>query len=188
DLVPMLGSRITTVTEIPPQMRFDPALLKAMLSGGDPMHLRGLYESGERANFTCTLWTSGNDYYGPPPNDDAAYEREAVLPFKHQVPKEERDDNVERQTIDPSITGEAFLAVAVRGFSRLYGELHGRLTPPKVVTEATLETRDAVDRWTTVLEEIAEFTGNRDDAVAKKDLWEHAKLAKEGELGDRQRC
>jgi hypothetical protein len=183
----MLGSRVTVVSEIPPQTRFDGALIKALLGGGDPMHIRGLFSKGGQVQFTTVLWKSGNEDYGPPPNDDAAYERELTLACTHQVPRGERDDIAQERIVSSPSVRSALLACAVRGFARVYGEQGGRLTPPEEVRKATEVTRNALDRWNSFLEEAVEFTGDKSDAILKSSLWERAKFAKEVELGDRQR-
>ena len=189
DLSGVADKRLIGITEVRKDMRFDEELIKTMLSGGDMTKVRDLYERGGGRSVTwgCTLWLSGNHPYGPDSGDDAVWGRLHVIRCEHQVPEEDRNDDIMERTEDPEVTGDAMLAWRVKGFERLYREKRGRLTAPDAVTRATRETRDQTDPWTNALEALVEITGDKDDGVKKSELWFWAKSFREGELTDRMR-
>src|SRR5678815_4462315 len=177
DLVAVRGARILTIPEVGGGALWDTALFKTMLSGGDLYNVRGAYDRrGQSFGFTCTLWTSGNKEYGVESGDDAAYQRVHVIRFDHPMPEAEQDDRAEDRIVDPETTGEAFLAMALRGFTRLYGEQKGRLIPPQSVKDATAASRNALDPWTEVLEALFVFTGDENDGILKSEAYEFARM------------
>jgi phage/plasmid-associated DNA primase len=189
DLWRVRKKRLVTISEVPPDARFDEALVKALLGGGDKVNIRSLFDKdgGRDIEWALTLWLSGNKPYGVTSGDEAAQERMLPLKCDHQVPKDERDQQKQLETIDPAVTGSAVLAWAVEGFKRLYGEKQGRLIPPEIVLATRVEIQDALDKWTPVVEELFEFTGNTDDGVLKSEAWTTARdyytAVLEGRLG-----
>ena len=179
DLWSVRKKRLVTVAEIPPSVQYDVALFKTLLSGGDKQLIRTLYDrtGGKSIAFAFALWTSGNEPYGPPSGEEAAYERLHVLWCNHQVPKTSRDVNKQQETLDMSVTGEAALAWMVEGFVRLWREHRGNLIPPEFVERATREVQDKLDPWASVLTEEGwiEITGDQNDGVLMSELWEWAK-------------
>lgn len=177
DLVRMAKKRIVTVAEVPPNVKFDVALFKSLFSGGDAMLLRTLYDrsGGNDIAFGFTMWMSGNQAYGLDASDEAAYERIAVVKCEHQIAENDRDDAAESATLDPELTGSAFLAWALEGFKRLYRDKRGNLLTPDVVREATKELRDQLDPWTTVIAQLFEFTGDPNDGILRTEAWTWAR-------------
>lgn len=176
DLLGLRGARLLTVAEVDGGTVWDTTLFKTMLSGGDAFSIRGAYEKrGQTFSFTVSLWTSGNDAYGADTSDDAAYERVHVIKFEHPMPEGNRDDAREDEIVDPDRTGAAFLAAALRGFTRLYGEKGGRLVPPDTIRQATQELREELDPFGPIFEELAIATGDLNDGVLKSELSTAAK-------------
>lgn len=171
DLLSVRGARLLTIAEVDAGTVWDTTLFKTMLSGGDQYYVRGVHDRrGQTFSFTVSMWTSGNDAYGADARDDAAYERVHVIKFEHPLPREIRDDAEEDHMINPERTGDAFLAMALRGYSRLYGQKGGRLVPPDSVLEATKGMRDELDPIKHGLDQLVEVTGDPHDGVKVSDL------------------
>lgn len=191
DLLGLLGKRIVTIAEIPPGARFDQTLFKTILSGGDRILVRGAHARyGREVEFTFTLWTSGNEIYGPPAKDTASWVgRLAVLKCDHAQPDDldGAGDLIQLDTENPDLTGAAFLALAVRGFRRVYGAGQGKLNPPQVVRAATSDAREQLDPWTEVIDEMVEISPNNSGGIAKSALWACAKEAWVSLIGPKPR-
>src|SRR5262249_30253060 len=88
--------------------------------------------------------------------DDALWERVHKIPFVVQIPKEERD-----KELDTKLQGElpGILAWAVRGC--LAWQKHNDLREPQPVTEATQELREEMDDIGTFLRECC-ILGDKD--------------------------
>lgn len=181
DLWRVRNKRLVTVAEVPPDVRYDVALFKTLLSGGDAKHIRTLFDrsGGADIQFKFALWTSGNKPYGPPSSEAAAYERLHVLRCEQQVPREQRRQQKQLLTINPAITGDAALAWAVRGFTRLYREKHGILVPPEKVRRSTDEMQNTLDPWNDAIERLFEVTNDPNDGVLKTEAWLFAKAERE---------
>ena len=188
DLMDLRVARFLTISEVGGGNVWDGELYKTMLSGGDSWKGRGAYERRTQTfKFTLTMWTSGNKPYGASADDDAAYERTHVIKFEHPMPKEQRSDQREAEIVDPTRTGDAFLACWLRGFARLYGEKGGRLTPPDSVVRETARVRGALNPYTEMLvgDEggMVEFTKSANDGVVAEELWTYAREQREIDLG-----
>lgn len=175
DLWRVRDKRLVTIAEIPPDTHYDTALFKSLLSGGDAQNIRTFYDrtGGRDVTFAFSLWTSGNQPYGPPAGEEAAYERLHVLRCEQQVPRERRDQRKQLLTVDPAVTGDAALAWALRGFTRLYGEKHGLLVPPERVRQSTQGLQDSLDPYAELLDETETLTvtGSDDDGVVVSEVW-----------------
>lgn len=190
DLLGLVGKRIVTIAEIPPGAHFDVALFKTLLSGGDRMLVRAAHaRQGREVEFAFTLWTSGNEVYGPSAKDTAAFGRLAVLKCDHTQPEDANGtgDLLQLQTENPEITGPAFLALAVRGFRRVYGENSGKLNPPMIVRNATSDVREKLDPWSEVIDEMVQISPALSGGIAKSALWACAKEAWEQLIGPKAR-
>lgn len=178
DLWNVRNKRLVTVAEIPPDAVYDVALFKSLLSGGDKQRVRNLYDrtGGASVAFSFALWTSGNAPYGPPGEESAAYERLHVLWCLHSLDRTQRDERKQQRTLDLAVTGESVLLWMTQGFSRLYGELGGRLIPPDFVVEATNEIQNDKDPWSGFFDTgVVAVTGNDNDGVLKAELWAEAR-------------
>jgi putative DNA primase/helicase len=173
DLLRVKDARIVTVPEVDPDTKFDVALFKIIHSGGDATHLRNFFDKGGGGNFTfhCSIWMSGNKEYGMPADESAAYDRIEVLDCDHQVPETAREEHEERATTDPAIVGDAVLAMAIRGFERLYGSQRGILHPPASAVQAKKEVRNSRDPFSTAIDKLFVVTNDPTDGIKKSEAW-----------------
>lgn len=173
DLLRIKDARIVTVTEVDPDTKFDTALFKTIHSGIDTYQLRNFFDKGGGHDemFHCSIWMSGNKEYGLPADESAGYDRIEVLDCNHQVPESERTESEERDTTDPIIVGDAVLALAIRGFERLYGEYKGVLHPPASAVQAKQELRESRDQFSRVIARAFLITNNPNDGVKKAEAW-----------------
>jgi phage/plasmid-associated DNA primase len=178
DLWRVRTSRLVTVSEVAADANWDVALLKAFL-GVDKFPVRDLHAGGEDIQWGLTLWMSGNKDYGPPPDEDAAYDRLEVLDCTHVVPEGTRDAREEWDTTHDQGVLDAAFAWAVRGFTRLYGEKHGALRAPPSSQKRKTQLRRKLDEWTDTLDTMFEFTGEKEDGVLKSEAWEWARHLRE---------
>jgi D5 N terminal like/Bifunctional DNA primase/polymerase, N-terminal len=173
DLWRVRKKRLVTAADMPADIRFDVALFKILLGGGDARALRTLWDKsgGKDVVFTFSLWMSGNKPYGPPPDEEAAYDRLDVLACDHVVPEAARDA-VEEQalTVEQGVLDAAF-AFAVKAFHRLYGRQRGVLSRPASSQKAKEKLVDDLDEWTDVIALLFEFTGSPEDGVLKSGAW-----------------
>jgi putative DNA primase/helicase len=182
DLWRVRNKRLVTVAEVPPDVHYDVALFKTLLSGGDAKHVRDLYGRGTDVRFRFALWTSGNKPYGPPSSEAAAYERLHIYRCDQQMPADKRLEQRELDTINPRITGDAILAWMVRGFIRLYTEFNGEIIPPEKVRRSTAEIQDVLDPWTEITERLFVVTNDPADGVLKSEAWLFAKTEREKDV------
>jgi phage/plasmid-associated DNA primase len=178
DLWRVHNKRLITVAEVPPGARIDPILFKLIHGGGDKLTMRDLYQSSQEVQFVGSVWMSGNEPYGPPPKDTAAFDRMGVLECDHVHPESSRVAADELATTDPSVTGDAVLMWAIEGFKRVYGQQGGVPYEPESSLKAKSRLVDALDPWSLVLNELFEFTGTPDadtDGVLKAAAWDWAK-------------
>ena len=89
-----------------------------------------------------TLWIATNHRPKIPDDDDALWERIVELPFRAQIPSEERDPAVRAELRDPKASGAAVLAWAVNGCLAYQAE---GLTAPQIVEHATQEYREEMN-------------------------------------------
>lgn len=179
DLWAVRKARLVAISEIPREARFDTALLKAMHGGGDKTRLRDLHRGGAEIKWVLSIWMSGNEPYGPPPNEDAAFERLEVLPCEHVYPGNKRKASQETQMVDPEIVGDAVLALMVEGFTRLYGAKGGVLAGPESTRIAKTKLRNDLDPYSEAIERLFEFTGDPDDGVPKTEAWAYVRSERE---------
>jgi phage/plasmid-associated DNA primase len=180
DLWRVKHKRLVTVSEVAPDVRMDVALFKAV-TGKDAMGVRTFYDAagGEDVKFTFALWMSGNKPYGPPPDEQAAFDRLRVLLCEHVVPGATRNSQEEADLQDPEIVGEAVLAWMAEGFQRLWGTHHGEIPEPESSRQAKANLREDLDKFSALLSGMVIVTNDPADGIPRAALWEHAKLLME---------
>ncbi|MCH8083369.1 MAG: hypothetical protein IH885_03955 [Myxococcales bacterium] len=141
ELVQLQGKRMVSIYETSRMLELDAALLKT-IAGSDPVTARDLYARPVTFVPQFTLWIASNYRPGLPAADDAVWERLREIPFRVQIPEEQRDRTVRATLNDPSQAGAAILAWAVEGL-RQYHE--SGLTTPDEVTRATSSYRAEMD-------------------------------------------
>ena len=111
DLARLAGARMVTAVEVNWSRQIDEARVK-MLTGGDPITARHLYQGFFTFQPTCKLWFVANDLPGVRGTAEAFWRRVHVIPFEVIIPKDERDEGLIEKL---KAEAPGILAWAVRG-------------------------------------------------------------------------
>jgi putative DNA primase/helicase len=146
DVARLAGARLVISIEVDDGKTLAEGLLK-LLTGGDTVAARFLYQETFEFQPTFKLWLAANDRPRVNANDAAMWRRILQLPFVHVIPEDERDDRVKLALrSDPSVQS-AILSWAVEGC--LEWQKVG-LAVPKCVrdyTEAYRAENDLLREW-----------------------------------------
>ncbi|HEX2988973.1 MAG TPA: phage/plasmid primase, P4 family [Chloroflexota bacterium] len=149
DIARLGGSRFVASVEVDEGKRLAEGLIK-MLTGGDTVSARFLYQETFEFRPRFKLWLMANDPPKVRDNDDALWRRILRVPFVHSVPKDRRDPAVKATLRDPKTAGPAVLAWAVRGCLEWQ---KGGLKVPQVVEHSTETYRQEMDPLRLFLDE-----------------------------------
>jgi len=141
EIVRLRGARAVFVYETSRRLKLSASLLKSV-AGSDPITVRDLYAKPITFLPQFTLLIATNHRPKIPDDDDALWERIVELPFRAQIPSEERDPAVRAELRDPKASGAAVLAWAVNGCLAYQAE---GLTAPQIVEHATQEYREEMN-------------------------------------------
>jgi putative DNA primase/helicase len=141
DIAELAGCRFVVSIEVDEGKKLAEGLVK-MLTGGDTVRARFLYQEAFEFPPQFKLWLAANHAPRVKDDDTALWRRILRIPFDHVVPKERRDPAVKAQLRDPAISGPAILAWAVEGCFRWQNE---GLRVPEVVERATEQYRIEMD-------------------------------------------
>jgi putative DNA primase/helicase len=150
DIARLAGARLVASIEVDEGKRLAEGLVK-MITGGDKVSARFLYQESFEFDPAFKLWLAANHAPVVRDDDDALWRRILRVPFEHVVPKDERDPSVKARLKDPTIGGPAILAWLVRGC--LAWQRDGLGVPP-AVESATAAYREDMDP-------IADFLADR---------------------------
>jgi putative DNA primase/helicase len=150
DLARLAGARFVSSIEVEDGKRLAEGLVK-LLTGGDTITVRELYQKAFEFRPQFTLWLAANDEPRIRDDDGAMWRRILQIPFTVSIPEEDRDPEIKATLRDPAVAGPAILAWAIEGC--LDWQRIG-LAPPKSILEATRAYRDRMDP-------IAEFLQDR---------------------------
>ncbi|HEX2971627.1 MAG TPA: phage/plasmid primase, P4 family, partial [Tepidisphaeraceae bacterium] len=149
DIARLGGARFVASVEVDEGKRLAEGLIK-MLTGGDTVSARFLYQEAFEFRPCFKLWLMANDPPKVRDNDDALWRRILRVPFVHSVPKDRRDPAVKATLRDPKAAGPAVLAWAVRGCLEWQ---KGGLKVPQVVEHSTETYRQEMDPLKPFLDE-----------------------------------
>ena len=141
DIAELAGRRFVVSIEVDQGKKLAEGLVK-MLTGGDTVRARFLYQEGFEFLPQFKLWLAANDAPRVRDNDSAIWRRILRIPFENTVPKEKRDATLKATLRDPSISGPAILAWAVEGCLRWQED---GLRVPAIVEKATEQYRMDMD-------------------------------------------
>jgi len=141
DIARLAGARFVSSIEVDQGKRLAEGLVK-MLTGGDTVTARRLYQEAFEFLPAFKLWLAANHAPSVSDEDDAMWRRILRLPFEHIVPEGKRDPAVKATLRDPKLAGPAILAWLVEGC--LAWQRQGLGIPPvvKAATEAYRATMD----------------------------------------------
>ena len=127
EIARLQGMRLVIANEVEDQAAFDETRIK-QLTGGDALTAR--YMRGDFFTFhpTHTLWVLGNHQPRIRAGGHSLWRRMRLIPFTHQVPENQRIDNLAARLVDEE--GPGILHWIVQGAVRYYQE--GLATPQSV--------------------------------------------------------
>ena len=136
--IPLRGARLSASVESTKGRRLNAAFIK-QVTGGDRISARGLFEGQISFPPTFKPWMSTNHKPRIPDDSDGMWRRLILIPFKVQIPAEERDRGL-MEKLRAEAAG--VLAWAVDG---CLAWQEGGLNPPDDVLAAVQEYREAED-------------------------------------------
>jgi putative DNA primase/helicase len=140
DIADLAGSRLVCTLEVPEGKRLAENLVKQMTGGADQLKARFLFEEHFTFKPQFKIFLGTNHKPKANPGDDALWERIHLVPFVVQIPKDDRDKELETK-LRTELPG--ILAWAVRGC--LAWQRLGDLGEPEAVIEATAGYRSEMD-------------------------------------------
>lgn len=152
DLADLAGARYVYAVESQEGKRLAEGLVKQMTGGVDGMKARFLYEELFEFQPQFKAYIGTNHLPTIKDADDAIWERIRRIPFVVQIPKEDRDKDLEAK-LKEELPG--IVAWAVRGC--LEWQKLGDLQEPPQVVDATQEYRSEMDTVARFLEECCRF-------------------------------
>jgi putative DNA primase/helicase len=114
DIAALAGARFVSSIEVDKGKRLAEGLVK-LITGGDTVTARFLYQEAFSFIPQFKLWLVANDKPEINADDDGMWRRIVPINFDHVIPEDERDPKVKETLKDPSISGPAILAWAVKG-------------------------------------------------------------------------
>ena len=141
DIAELAGRRFVVSIEVDDGKKLAEGLVK-MLTGGDTVRARFLYQESFEFLPQFKLWLAANHAPRVKHDDGAMWRRILRLPFEHVVPESRRDPSVKARLKDVRESGPAILAWAVEGCMRWQEE---GLGVPEVVEKATAQYRGDMD-------------------------------------------
>ena len=149
DIARLAGSRLVVSIEVDEGKHLAEGLVK-MVTGGDTVTARKLYQESFEFKPAFKLWLVANHAPKVDPDDDAMWRRIHVIPMVCQVPKDLRDPKVKTHLTNPEVAGPAILQWLVNGC--LAWQRDG-LKIPAVVQQATDEYRASQDSFAEFISE-----------------------------------
>jgi putative DNA primase/helicase len=141
DIAELAGRRFVVSIEVDEGRRLAEGLVK-LLTGGDTVRARFLYQESFEFTPQFKLWLAANHAPRVRHDDSAMWRRILRVPFEHVIPPERRDPSVKARLKDVQESGSAIVAWAVEGCLRWQEE---GLGIPDVVKEATEQLRLDMD-------------------------------------------
>jgi putative DNA primase/helicase len=129
--------------------------LVKMLTGGDTITARHLYQELFEFVPKFKLWLASNGAPKIKDTDDAIWRRILRVPFEHEIPTKDRDPKVKATLRDTEVAGSAILTWIVKGCLRWQKE---GLIVPEIIKESTEAYRQSQDPLKDFLEEVCEFS------------------------------
>lgn len=141
DVAELAGRRFVVSIEVEQGKKLAQGLVK-LLTGGDTVRARFLYQQGFEFLPQFKLWLAANDAPKVNHDDSAMWRRILRIPFDRVIPKENRDPSIKKRLKDVRESGPAILAWAVEGCHRWREE---GLGVPTIVEKATEQYRLNMD-------------------------------------------
>ncbi len=140
DLVKLAGARLITASESDSSHRLSESLIK-LLTGGDTITARTLYQTEREYKISGKIWFSTNHKPIIKGTDLAIWRRLWLVPFEVTIPEDRRDLNIQEKLSDE---GPGILNWMIEGLKR-YRENGERLRMPERIALATYSYRTESD-------------------------------------------
>jgi putative DNA primase/helicase len=157
DIARLAGARFVASVEVADGRHLAEGMVK-LLTGRDTVTVRRLYSEEFEFRPAFTLWLAANHRPKVSDDDGAIWRRILQVPFVVQIPEQERDPALKTALSDPTVSGPAILAWAVRGCLEWQ---QGGLAPPAAVMAATREYQLQMDPLRDWIEERCTLGGDR---------------------------
>lgn len=162
DIAELAGRRFVLSIEVDEGKKLAEGLVK-LLTGGDTVRARFLYQEAFEFAPSFKLWLAANHAPRVRDTDSAMWRRILRLPFEHIVPKDRRDPRLKADLKDPTVSGPAILAWAIEGCLRWQED---GLCVPAVVERATEQYRLDMDPLRLFFDEKCDFAADARCSVA----------------------
>ncbi|ROL55826.1 hypothetical protein D9V84_10460 [Bacteroidetes/Chlorobi group bacterium Naka2016] len=140
EIASLVGTRLVVTTEIPVGKNLNEATVK-MLTGGDAIKVRNLYQNFFTLEPTFTLWIFGNHKPEIRGADNGIWRRMALIPFEKTIPPEKRlPQSIILEKLKQEATG--IISWIVEGWRKYSSE---GLKRPEAVVAATENYKDDQD-------------------------------------------
>lgn len=142
ELAKLFGARFAVSSEMPPTSRLNESLFKD-ITGRDTISTRQLHQESFTFRPQFTLWLVGNDRPKIRAEDEAAFSRMRVIPFKVKVENEKKNPNLVQELFIPELSG--ILKWAFEGAIEAHHEFHNNVPIPAAVIAEVEAYRKEVD-------------------------------------------
>ena len=179
-LIPIANCRLAFSSEVKLGGHVDSNLLKMIVSGGDELRGRRIYENDQAFVNRSTIVMMCNDMPPLQPADDAVANR--MIPIQYSFsfvekpnafkPHEKKADSELKNTLRQAKYSAAMIHIFMREYSSW---IESGMTPPKL-TALSKEMREDIaptDTFKDALESKYEITNNADDYVPFDELYEY---------------
>ncbi len=153
DIAQLAGRRFVASIEVDEGKKLAEGLVK-LLTGGDTVSARFLYQREFNFRPEMKLWLASNHAPRVDADDEAMWRRIHRVPFEIVVPEDTRDPQVKAILSDPAQAGPAILAWAVRGCVAWQRE---GLNPPSSVVKSTDAYRQDQDVFQAFIDEACDI-------------------------------
>jgi len=167
DIAGLAGYRFVSSVEVEDGQHMAEGLL-CLLTGGDRIRARHLYQDSFEFRPTFKIWLAANNRPDISSGESALWRRLKLIPFDVVIPEEKRDPAVKQILCNSAISGAAVLAWLVEGCILWQAE---RLQPePPNVRALTQEYKSESDPLRDFLENCCET--NESFVIGKQELYD----------------
>lgn len=190
EVLKLKGVRYAVMQEPSKGVKLNEGIMKE-LTGGDPIQARGLYSESEIFVPQFKLCVGTNNLFDIDSNDDGTWRRirKITFPSKFVGEGEYYEDNtpyIFKKDKSLSEKLHTFSAVFASMLVKRAFETDGMVEDCETVLEASKKYRNGQDHISAFISERIQKTGNPDDKVGKKSLYEDFKLWFQQEQGSRK--
>ena len=150
DIARLAGSRLVASIEVDEGKNLAEGLVK-MMTGGDTVTARKLYQEEFEFKPQFKLWLVANHTPKVADDDDAMWRRIVRVPFDHTIPVGQRDPTIKQRLMNPEISGSAILSWLVEGCLKWQSK---GLALPSEIVRATEEYRAEMDPLTDFINDV----------------------------------